>query len=158
MLSTYPYVPIGGEMGMNCAVMSYDGTLFVGFTGDAKAIPDLGRLAEFFRESFTELREAAGIRIAKKKRAPAKPKIAAGKAAVHKNRELRARKRNAVPKAAGVPKAAVPKAAVVPKAEAVTKAEAVPEAAARVEMVPDGAAAPRGETVPSQSTETAVFA
>ncbi len=40
MLSTYPYVPIGGEMGMNCAVMSYDGTLFVGFTGDAKAIPD----------------------------------------------------------------------------------------------------------------------
>ena len=39
MLSSYPYVPIGGEMGMNCAVMSYNGTLFVGFTGDAQAIP-----------------------------------------------------------------------------------------------------------------------
>jgi len=58
MLSSYPYVPIGGEMGMNCAVMSYNGTLFVGFTGDAQAIPDISSLAAFFRESFAELREA----------------------------------------------------------------------------------------------------
>lgn len=55
MLSTYPCVPIGGEMGMNCAVMSYDGSLFVGFTGDAQAIPDLPILAAFFAESFAEL-------------------------------------------------------------------------------------------------------
>ena len=43
MLSTYPYVPIGGEMGMNCAVMSYNGTLFVGFTGERKGDPRLVR-------------------------------------------------------------------------------------------------------------------
>lgn len=69
LLSTYPYVPIGGEMGMNCAVMSYNGTLFAGFTGDAQAIPDLARLAKFFSESFVELRDAVVVRKAKAKRA-----------------------------------------------------------------------------------------
>jgi hypothetical protein len=138
MLSTYPYVPIGGEMGMNCAVMSYDGTLFVGFTGDAKAIPDLARLAVFFRESFKELREAAGIRIAKKKRAQAKPKIAAvRKTAVRKTQEVQARKSAAAPK--------------------VDAAPAV-DAAAKVEVVPGGEAAPRGDAVLSESPATAVFA
>jgi hypothetical protein len=43
-------------MGMNCAVMSYNGTMFVGFTGDAHAIPDISSLAVFFSESFAELR------------------------------------------------------------------------------------------------------
>jgi diacylglycerol O-acyltransferase len=70
MLSNYPYVPIGGEMGMNCAVMSYDEAMFVGFTGDAKAIPDLSRLAEFFTESFAELRDAVGVHIPKKRPRP----------------------------------------------------------------------------------------
>jgi diacylglycerol O-acyltransferase len=69
MLASYPYVPIGGEMGMNCAVLSYNGTLFVGFTGDAGAVPDLERLPLLFRECFTELRAAAGVRTAKR-RAP----------------------------------------------------------------------------------------
>ena len=36
MLSCYPYVPIGGEMGMNCAILSYDGVAYFGFTGDAQ--------------------------------------------------------------------------------------------------------------------------
>src|SRR5262249_41144628 len=47
MVSFYPYVPIGGEMGMNCAVVTYNGTAFFGFTGDVGAIPDLQRLPEF---------------------------------------------------------------------------------------------------------------
>jgi diacylglycerol O-acyltransferase len=68
MLSSYPYVPIGGEMGMNCAVLSYNGTLFVGFTGDAAAIPDLDRLPLFFEESFAELKTAMGIRPVPKRR------------------------------------------------------------------------------------------
>jgi diacylglycerol O-acyltransferase len=80
LLSAYPYVPIGGEMGMNCAVMSYSGTLFVGFTGDAQAIPDLPKLATFFTESFAELRDAFGIsppakaRLRKARIASSKPK------------------------------------------------------------------------------------
>ena len=43
MLACYPYVPIGGEMGMNCAVLTYDGTTYFGFTGDVNAVPDLQR-------------------------------------------------------------------------------------------------------------------
>lgn len=72
MLSSYPYVPIGGEMGMNCAVLSYDGTLFVGFTGDARAIPDLARLPGYFQDSFTALKKAVGVDLPKPK--PSRPK------------------------------------------------------------------------------------
>jgi len=79
MIASYPCVPIGGEMGMNCAVMSYDGKLFVGFTGDAQAIPDLPRLAEFFTQSFVELRDAAGVRIPKPKKPRPKPRLAVKK-------------------------------------------------------------------------------
>jgi diacylglycerol O-acyltransferase len=79
MLSSYPCVPIGGEMGMNCAVMSYDGHLFVGFTGNAEAIPDLPRLVEFFNQSFVELRDAVGVRIPKVKRSRPKRKAAVKK-------------------------------------------------------------------------------
>jgi len=85
MVSSYPCVPIGGEMGMNCAVLSYDGTLFVGFTGDAQAIPDLAVLATLFSESFAELRDAVGIHLStpeaprrKTRKAAGKPRQAAG--------------------------------------------------------------------------------
>jgi len=76
MLSSYPYVPIGGEMGMNCAVLSYDGALYAGFTGDAQAIPDLSALVTFFIESFAELRDAVGIHIPKSERPRRKAKTA----------------------------------------------------------------------------------
>ncbi|PSH04337.1 MAG: hypothetical protein CXZ00_08260 [Acidobacteria bacterium] len=76
MLASYPYVPIGGEMGMNCAVLSYDGTLFVGFTGDARAIPDLELLPLFFQESFAELKKAVGIDTPKPKAPRVKRKVA----------------------------------------------------------------------------------
>jgi diacylglycerol O-acyltransferase len=62
MLTCYPYVPIGGEMGMNCAVLTYDGTAYIGFTGDVHAIPDLQVLEKFVTESFAEIRQAAGVK------------------------------------------------------------------------------------------------
>ncbi|HYG98557.1 MAG TPA: wax ester/triacylglycerol synthase family O-acyltransferase [Terriglobales bacterium] len=70
MLSWYPYVPIGGEMGMNCAVLTYDGKMFFGFTGDVQAVPDLDRLAKSVGISFAELRKAAGVRT--RRRSPRK--------------------------------------------------------------------------------------
>lgn len=81
MLRWYPYVPIGGEMALNCAILSYDGRLYFGFSGDAHAAPDLRRLEHYLRLSFIELREAAGIRppgkqqkaVHKKARVAAKP-------------------------------------------------------------------------------------
>jgi WS/DGAT/MGAT family acyltransferase len=79
MLSCYPYVPIGGEMGMNCAVLSYNGTAYFGFTGDAKAVPDLKRFEKLLAASFAELRRAAGSRGPRKKaaRPQAKPAVEA---------------------------------------------------------------------------------
>jgi diacylglycerol O-acyltransferase / wax synthase len=59
MLSWYPWVPIGGLMGINCAILTYNGTAFFGFTGDVKAAPDLELLEKFVDESFAELRAGA---------------------------------------------------------------------------------------------------
>ncbi len=58
MLACYPYVPIGGEMGMNCAVLTYNGTAYFGFTGDVNAVPDLKRCEKFLASAFKELRKA----------------------------------------------------------------------------------------------------
>jgi diacylglycerol O-acyltransferase len=59
MLRWYPYVPVGGEMAVNCAILSYDGTMYFGFSGDVHAAPDLRRLEEFLKLSFEELGDAA---------------------------------------------------------------------------------------------------
>lgn len=72
MLCWYPYVPIGGEMAVNCAILSYNGMMYFGFSGNVHAIPDLRRLGEFVKESFAELRDAAGIKTPRKKSAPHK--------------------------------------------------------------------------------------
>jgi len=61
MVRWYPYVPVGGEMAVNCAVLSYDGTVYFGFSGDVHAAPDLRRLEAFLKLSFEELREASGV-------------------------------------------------------------------------------------------------
>lgn len=62
MLNCYPYVPVGGEMAVNCAILSYNGAVYFGFSGDVHAAPDLRRLEKLLQESFTNLREAVGIK------------------------------------------------------------------------------------------------
>ena len=79
MLRWYPYVPVGGEMAVNCAILSYDGTVYFGFSGDVHAAPDLRRLEDFLQISFAELRESAGIEPPPKKspkRKDAKKRVA----------------------------------------------------------------------------------
>ncbi len=68
MLHCYPYVPVGGEMALNCAILSYNGTVYFGFSGDVHAAPDLRRLEKLLMTSFTELRASVGIRTAERKR------------------------------------------------------------------------------------------
>jgi len=68
LLHCYPYVPVGGEMAVNCAILSYNGKVNFGFSGDVHAAPDLGRLEKFLQESFTELRDAASGRAPQKKK------------------------------------------------------------------------------------------
>jgi diacylglycerol O-acyltransferase len=62
MLEWYPYVPVGGEMAMNCAILSYNGVTYFGFSGDVHAAPDLTRLETLLMESLAELQRASGIR------------------------------------------------------------------------------------------------
>jgi diacylglycerol O-acyltransferase len=66
MLTFYPYVPIGGEMGMNCAVLTYNDKAFIGFTGDVNAIPDLKLLPRLLQIGFQKLRKSAGLQRAGK--------------------------------------------------------------------------------------------
>ena len=82
MLSLYPYVPVGGEMALNCAILTYDGMAYFGFSGCAHAVPDLRRLETLFE---VEFHGAAGSRRSatrtaskesKKKKARAKAKVA----------------------------------------------------------------------------------
>jgi WS/DGAT/MGAT family acyltransferase len=61
MLTYHPYVPIGSEMGVGCAIQSYDHKLYIGLTGDAGAAPDVDRLRKFMEEAFAALRRAAGV-------------------------------------------------------------------------------------------------
>jgi WS/DGAT/MGAT family acyltransferase len=68
MLHCYPYVPVGGEMALNCAILTYNGTAYFGFSGDVHAVPDLRRLETLLQLSFRELRDAAGIRTPRKEK------------------------------------------------------------------------------------------
>jgi diacylglycerol O-acyltransferase len=67
LLQVYPYVPIGGEMPLNCAILTYNGTAHFGFSGCVHAVPDLHRLEELLQVSFTELREAVRVATPNKK-------------------------------------------------------------------------------------------
>jgi diacylglycerol O-acyltransferase len=70
ILRWYPYVPIGGEMGLNCAMLSYSDTAYFGFTGDAQAAPHLHRLEKFLNLGFAELQKAVGIQSQPPRRPP----------------------------------------------------------------------------------------
>lgn len=68
MLSAYPYVPIGGEMGSNCALLTYNGKAHFGFSCDVHATPESRLLPRFLQESVEELR--AAISVAPRKQKP----------------------------------------------------------------------------------------
>jgi diacylglycerol O-acyltransferase len=59
MLTYYPYVPIGNEMALGCAIQSYDHKLYLGLTADVAAAPDVGRLRDFVDDAFASLKKAA---------------------------------------------------------------------------------------------------
>jgi WS/DGAT/MGAT family acyltransferase len=81
MLQWYPYVPVGGEMAVNCAILTYNGTVHFGFSGDVHAAPDLQRLEEFLKASFEELRDTV--------RPPAKKALGPKKARTKSQRTSR---------------------------------------------------------------------
>jgi diacylglycerol O-acyltransferase len=88
MLCSYPYVPIGGEMGLNCAMMSYNGTAYFGFTGDTQAAPHLRQLERFFSLSSAELQMAVGIRLRRQRGKPPKLNVVPASKAAAKQEEV----------------------------------------------------------------------
>jgi hypothetical protein len=65
-------------LAVNCAILSYNGTVYFGFSGDVHAAPDLRRLEKLLMTSFTELRAAVGIEPAERKKVRRKPKVRTG--------------------------------------------------------------------------------
>jgi diacylglycerol O-acyltransferase / wax synthase len=59
MLDWYPYVPVGGQMALNCAILSYNGVTYFGFSGDVHAAPDLDILESLMSVSIAELLHAS---------------------------------------------------------------------------------------------------
>lgn len=70
MIASYPQVPTGYELGINCAVQSYDGKLFFGLIADSRVGRDVHRLRDFIGVSFRELARAAGVKTAPRKPRP----------------------------------------------------------------------------------------
>ncbi len=62
LLSHYSLLPVALEMGISCAVTSYDQRLYISIITDAQAAPDADRLMEFIADSFHELRVAAEVK------------------------------------------------------------------------------------------------
>jgi WS/DGAT/MGAT family acyltransferase len=84
MLTWYPHVPIGGEMGVNTAVLTYNGSVYFGFTIDVAAAPDADLFETLVPEAFAEFLKALKVRthraprpkrVAKKRRAKAIPTV-----------------------------------------------------------------------------------
>ena len=82
MLTYYPYVPIANQMGVGCAIQSYNQILYVGLTADALAAPDVGRLRRFVDWAFRELGRAAGVKTRLKRGMTKKPPQNARHAAI----------------------------------------------------------------------------
>lgn len=75
MLEAFPYVPVFAQNPLSVAVLSYDGNLGFGLTGDWDRVPDLDVFAAGIREALAELdAEAAPAEPAAKKKRAAKKK------------------------------------------------------------------------------------
>jgi len=80
MLTYYPYVPIANQMGLGCAIQSYNQVLYIGLTADTQALPDVVRLRRFVDLAFRELCRAAGVAVKhdRLRRKPMKARGASG--------------------------------------------------------------------------------
>jgi diacylglycerol O-acyltransferase / wax synthase len=56
MLVQYPYVPIGYGLGLGCAILSYNQTLYFGLSSDAQAMSDVEKFKEILDQVFEDLK------------------------------------------------------------------------------------------------------
>jgi WS/DGAT/MGAT family acyltransferase len=74
MMTYYPHVPVGNDLGMGCAIQSYNQKLYFGITSDAAAAPDAVHMRTFLDESFRELLRAAGLPESSDRKVPTPPR------------------------------------------------------------------------------------
>jgi len=141
MLTCYPHVPTGMDVGISVAIESYDQKLYFALTTDMLAAPDGGRMKEFLEASFVELRKAAKVpataphvtrtRVPR----PPKPKAKARKAAAEAKPAVPAAGARSRRKPKAKPRPAVAAAAApsesAPLAAPSTAPEPLPELPAR---------------------------
>lgn len=73
MLEYRPFVPISHGLRVGTAILSYNGRLFFGVTGDYETMPDVGVLASTAASGILELRDRALARLGGRDRGPARP-------------------------------------------------------------------------------------
>jgi diacylglycerol O-acyltransferase len=56
MTAQYPYVPVGYQLGLGCAILSYNQTLYFGLSSDAQAMGDVEKFKEILDTVFEDLR------------------------------------------------------------------------------------------------------
>jgi hypothetical protein len=61
LLDIFPLVPLGNNMNLGVAIVSYNGTIDIGLVGDYDALHDLDELGRLFESAINELAEVAGI-------------------------------------------------------------------------------------------------
>jgi WS/DGAT/MGAT family acyltransferase len=66
LLEAFPYVGIIDNQALMIGVLSYDGQLGFGITGDREVLPDLATLARAVEAAFTELAGAVGVTVARR--------------------------------------------------------------------------------------------
>jgi hypothetical protein len=60
MLEVYPLVPLGGNMSLEVAILSYDGTLTLGITSDRETCPDVDVFVKGIDQCFATLGASPG--------------------------------------------------------------------------------------------------
>ncbi len=58
LLRLYPYIPLANDVRLTIGIFSYDGSLYLGLTGDYDALPDLDGLGEAVERGFATLTAA----------------------------------------------------------------------------------------------------
>lgn len=61
LIDHYALVPLALEMGLTCAITSYDQRLYITLIGDDSTTPDIDFLRDYMEDAFLELRDAAGV-------------------------------------------------------------------------------------------------
>ena len=108
LVRCYPYVPIGGLLGVNVAILSYNGVAYVGFGGDVHAVPDIESFEEMLRTSFQEMCDTLASKSAPAKAAE-KPARVAGRPRPIPQTRVAPTPRTPKAKKAGVERSAPPK-------------------------------------------------